>query len=447
MTISPSSDTNVNRAAGQLLLLRLSEPADPQQPLHLTCWTETGWHPVALDEEFVRAFNPHCEPALPEDAQPLTFPEGARALLLLPGSWVWSGVESVPKAARRQPRAVGYLVEERLAEDVEDLHFVCRPRTGDLCSVYAVARNKMEALSAQLQRLHWPVVAAVAEYQLLELLERDLTLWLDGDQAHLWQGEGHGLTLRRQYLQPLLAPLAGVGEGAGEEEGEEAGEGDADEAPQLTLLGAGESDGLVLAELESLFAGRLQQEAGGAEALLLARYKPGRLANLLVDEYQLDDGSVEADWWRRPLKFAAGCFAAQLLLFIAAGGYYQWRANAAEAEARALFTELLPNVTPHQGLRRQVQGYLTQAGGASSSFGSQLQLLGSVWDQKNGAKLKLQSLRFDGNRGEMVLQLQAPSMTELDAVVSQLSGGGQYRAELLAASDLDDGVSGRIRLR
>ncbi|WP_193164170.1 type II secretion system protein GspL [Microbulbifer hainanensis] len=441
MTKSSSSDTNAESRGSHLLLLRLSESGGWDQPVRLHCWSDRGWRPVAVDEEFVRAFNPSCEPEpTPEDALQLAFPEGARALLLLPGNWVWSGVERVPKAARRQSRAVGYLVEERLAEDVEDLHFVCRPRRGDECSIYAVARDKMAALHGQLERLQWPIVTAAPEYQLLDLMEQDIALWLDGGQAHIWHRAGHGLSVRRQYLQPLLALLAQPATG------DEIADAD-EQPPELALLGAGDEDGLAVAELESLFAEHLHPVSGSAEEALLSRYKPARLVNLLVDEYQLDDGTEEGSWWVRPVKVAAACFAAQLMLFVAAGGYYQWRASAAEAEARALFSDLLPNVTPSSDLRRQINGYLSRAGGSDSSFASQLQLLSRVWGQQKGTKLKLQSLRFDGNRGEMVLQLQAPNLTDLDTVVGNLSGGGQYRAELLAASELDEGVSGRIRLR
>ena len=443
MTKISSSDSNTESRGSHLLLLRLSESGGWDQPVHLHCWSDRGWRPVDVDEEFVRAFNPSCEPGpTPEDALQLTFPEGARALLLLPGNWVWSGVERVPKAARRQSHAVGYLVEERLAEDVEDLHFVCRPRSGEDCSVYAVARKKMAALHGQLERLQWPVVTAAPEYQLLDLMGQDIALWLDGSQAHIWHRAGHGLSVRRQYLQPLLAQLArpDTGDKMNDEMADE-------QPPELALLGVGDGDGLALAELESLFAEHLHPVTGSAEEALLSRYKPGRLVNLLVDEYQLDDGTEERNWWLRPAKVVAACFAAQLILFIAAGGYYQWRASAAEQEARALFSELLPNVSPSADLRRQINGYLNRAGGSDSSFASQLQLLSRVWGQQKGTELKLQSLRFDGNRGEMVLQLQAPNLTDLDAVVGNLSSGGQYRAELLAASELDEGVSGRIRLR
>lgn len=438
MKKSSTKESTLAETRSQLILLRLVE-GESGAPIHIQCWSDRGWRPVAVDDEFVRAFDPACETAEPpQDALELDFPEGARALLLLPGSWAWSGLETVPKAVRRQGNAVGYMVEERLAEDVEDLHFVCQPRSGDLCSVYAVAREKMDALYAQVRRLHWPLVAAIPEYQLLDLMERDIALWLDGDCAHIWRSTGYGLTVRRRYLQPLLASLT-------RPEDEDAG---AEEAPlpRLQLLGAGDSDGMAAAELESLFGDHLEQLPRAAEEELLARCKTSRLANLLTGEYQIEESSGERDWWRRPLKLAAACFVAQLLLFAGAGGYYQWRASAADSEVQALFSELFPQVTPRADIRRQIEGYLNRAGGASSSFGSQMQLLAGVWSKNKDGGLKLQSLRFDGNRGEMVLQLQAANLTDLDRIVGELSSN-RFRAELLAANELEEGVAGRIRLR
>ncbi|SDZ80247.1 type II secretion system protein GspL [Microbulbifer marinus] len=429
-----SADRRAPTATQQLMLLRLREGSGRSAPLQLHCWSDGSWQRVALDDDFVQAFNPDCAAAdSPEGAMRLSFPEGARVLLLLPGNWVWSGLESIPKAARRQANAIGYMVEERLAEDVEDLHFVCQPRTGDLCSVYAIALEKMDALISQVQRLNWPLVAAIPEYQLLDLLHGDIALWLDGDQAHIWQQAGYGLSVRRQHLQPLLATLS-------------AGDDDAAGAQKLELLGAGEEDAMTVAELQSLFADDLQCIEGTAEEVLLVEYKPGRLANLLSGDYQLADGSEERDWWRKPLKVAAACFVAQLLLFGAAGGYFQWRASSAEEQARTLFSELFPQDRPGADIRRQIEGYLKRAGSSGGNFGGQMQLLGRVWGQHSGGALKLQSLRYDGNRGEMVLQLQAPNLADLDAFVGRLSAG-EFRAELLGANELEKGVSGRIRLR
>ncbi|MCX2794925.1 type II secretion system protein GspL [Microbulbifer thermotolerans] len=426
----PVKSAPASAPARQLMLLRLSCPDSGDRRLQLQCWSRDGWRAVALDDDFVCAFCPDGDLASEENALQLSFPEGARALLLVPGNWVWTGLETIPKAARRQSRAIGYMVEERLAEDVEELHFVCQARRGDTCSVYAAATEKMEALHSQLQRLGWPVAAVLPEYQLLDLLEGDIVLWLDGAQAHIWHKKGYGLSVRRQYLQPLLGSLRGDEEGA----------------PRIQLLGAGDGDGMILAELESLFGDQLELIEGPAEEVMLARCKLGPLVNLMTGEFELAGGEEERNWWHRPVKVAAACFVAQLLLFAAAGGYFQWRASNAEQQARALFTELFPQDRPGVDIRRQIEGYLKRASASGGGFGSQMQLLSRVWEQQKGRDLKLQSLRFDGNRGEMVLQLQAANLTDLDTLVSRLSEG-EFRADLLGANELEKGVSGRIRLR
>ncbi|WP_237056257.1 type II secretion system protein GspL [Microbulbifer sediminum] len=442
------------RAGGpQVMLLRLVETADTGQ-VAMQCWTGHVWRPVAIDGEFSRAFaasdaSPEVSPvgtavtaANDDDAIPLEFAAGARAIILLPGSWVWSGLESIPRAARKQSAAVGYMVEERLAEDVEELHFICQPRAGNLCSVYAIQHRKMTALSGQLERLGWPVIAAVPEYQLLDLFETDVSLWLDGDRAHIWRRAGYGLTVRRRYLQPLLASLT-------ENDADLAVETSSTEVqspPELSLLGAGEQDGLTVAELESLFGDGLRRVEAEAENQLLTRLRIPALANLLVGDYRPAGEAGDANWWLGPLKVATACFVLQLVLFVAAGGYYSWQAQRHDAQARALFTELFPNARAGADIRRQIQGYLNQAGGGGGGFASQVSALSRAWEQHRGEQLKLQSLRFDGNRGEMVIQLQAATLSELDGFVGRLSSG-QYTAELLAANELESGVSGRIRLR
>ncbi|WP_444931147.1 type II secretion system protein GspL [Microbulbifer sp. SSSA002] len=426
-----------------LQLLRLSETSD--LTLHLHQWQEGNWQQVALDVEFARAFNPEfvAPEEEPEYPQP-HLPDGARALLIVPGNWVWSGLETIPKAARRQASAIGYMVEEHLAQDVEDLHFVCRPRSGDLCSVYAIDLEKIEALHSQLERLQWPLAAVVPEYELLDLVEGDIRLWLDGAQAHIWKGVGQGLTVNRDFLQPLLGSLL---VDSGDNDTEEDTESDeSTDSKQVVLLGADERDGLIVAELESQFGEGLQLNPQRAESVFIERFKSGALTNLLSGNYQLSGSKSAAVWWMRPAKVAAACFVAQLLFFVGAGAFYQWQGNQAEEQARAMFSELFPNTRPSAQMRRQLEGFLKGAGSQGGAFSTQMQQLSKIWIAHKGGALKLQSLRFDGQRGEMVLQLQAENLSDLDAFVSKLSGGG-IKADLLGANELKKGVSGRIRLR
>lgn len=434
------------------MLLRLVESVAADAALEVQCWSEGKWRPVHTDAAFVRAFRA----AAPEgdneqaistdlesgsstdvaaisspDAVELEFEQDSQALLLLPGSWVWSGLEVIPRAARRQSSAVGYMVEEQLAEDVEDLHFTCLPVSGDLCTVMAVSRRKMDALHTQLERLGWPVTLAIPEYRLLGGLEGQSSVWLDGQWAHMWQGAGRGLTVPRSLLLPVAESLLVP------EEGEEEGALD-DARDTLKLFGRAEE--LELAGLSQL--AEVEPVSSSAEEELLESVAGSSAGNLLHGEYQISLHTAEGPWWRKPAIAVAACFVAQLLFFVGVGTYYKIQAGRADAQARAVFSEIFPNDTPRADLRRQVQGYLNQSTGGSGDFARQLQQLASAWS----GDLRLQSLRFDGNRGELVLQLRAANLGQIDAVVGKLSSG-QYRAELLAANELENGVSGRIRLR
>ncbi|MFV8782592.1 type II secretion system protein GspL [Microbulbifer sp. SA54] len=433
------------------MLLRLVEPAAADvAPLEIQCWSGGTWRPVIIDEEFVRAFRtaaaegdqeigiaresgsaaPQGVP--PSEAVALEFEPDCRALLLLPGSWVWSGLEVIPRAARRQSSAVGYMVEEQLAEDVEDLHFACTPVSGDLCTVMAVSRYKMDVLHAQLERLGWPVTVAIPEYRLLSVLSGQSSVWLEGHWAHLWQGAGRGLTVHRSLLLPVAESLFAP-------ETDDADAATGGERQSLRIFGQAEE--LEVAGLSQL--ADVEIAPAPAEELLLQQLAGTQAGNLLCGEYQISLHAAEGPWWKKPAIAVAACFIAQLLFFVGVGTYYKVQANRADADARALFSEIFPNDTPRADLRRQVQGYLNQSTGGAGDFASQLQQLASVW---SGGDLRLQSLRFDGNRGELVLQLRAANLGQLDAVVGKLSNS-QYRAELLAANELEDGVSGRIRLR
>ncbi|MBN8431642.1 hypothetical protein JF535_12340 [Microbulbifer salipaludis] len=446
----------------ELKLLRLREPVagshsgDQVQvagSLLLQCWRDNAWHAVATDAGFQAAFRngvsesgctPHTgdgqRPAVAgsPDSDALTFAPEDRVILLLPGSWVWNGLENVPRAARRQSSAVGYMVEEQLADDVDELHFICEPVAGDLCSVMAIATDKLAALKGQIDRLGWPVVAAVPEYRILGDTGATSAVWFEGERAHFWLSAGKGLSVAR----PLAGVIAESLFAEGVAEPEEAGEAQPDELAPLRVYG--DPSELELATLEQLT--ELAPVNDAPEALFnpsLVAKTPG---NLLTGDYQITLASDAGPWWKKPAIAVAACFVLQLLFYIGAGTYYQIQAGQADESARALFTEIFPGDRPSADLRRQIMGYLNQASGGGGEFAGQLQQLSQVWATAKPGELKLQSLRFDGNRGELVLQLRAANLGQLDAVVGKL-GSGQFKAELLAANELEDGVSGRIRLR
>ncbi len=424
----------------------------PAGSVLLQRWQSDGWHTVAIDDEFQRAFAADTSASVPAgandadaagavreaelpDSSALVFEPGERAVLILPGSWVWSGLEVVPRAARRQSSALGYMVEDQLAEDVEDLHFVCEPVAGDLCSLMAASNDKLAALKQQIERLGWPVVAAIPEYHLLAA-GAGSAIWLERDKAHFWQAEGRGLTVNR--------PLAGViAESLFAEEGESETTGAGDTGVKLRLCG--DVNELELATFQQL--GEVAVAEGAPEEAWLQAQGASIPGNLLTGEYQISLKTDAGPWWKTPAIAVAACFVLQLLFFVGAGTFYRIQADRADDAARTLFSEIFPGDSPGADLRRQVTGYLNQAAGGGGEFASQLQQLSAVWSTANAGDLKLQSLRFDGNRGELVLQLRAANLGQLDDVVGKLNDGSQFRAELLAANELENGVSGRIRLR
>ena len=453
----------------EVKLLRLREPVagshsgDQIQAagnVLLQRWQDNAWQAVATDEAFQHAFSAgslgasgtgYAVPGSGQDVtqresgeddgddDALKFQPEDRVVVLVPGSWVWNGLEAIPRAARRQSSAVGYMVEEQLAEDVEDLHFVCEPVSGDLCSVLAVSSDKLAALKGQIERLGWPVIGAIPEYRVLANTGDTSAIWLDDERAHVWLAAGKGLSVAR--------PLAGViAESLFTPSDLEGGEGESaePESGQSALRVFGDPTPLELATFEQLATVETAGEA--PETTFLTSMGAGVPGNLLTGDFQITLASDTGPWWKKPAIAVAACFVLQLVFFVAAGSYYKVQAGRADDAARAMFSEIFPGDSPSADLRRQITGYLNQSSGGGGEFASQLQQLSQVWTTGKSGDLQLQSMRFDGNRGELVLQLRAANLGQLDAVVGKLSSG-QFKAELLAANELEDGVSGRIRLR
>ncbi|WP_158078622.1 type II secretion system protein GspL [Microbulbifer mangrovi] len=442
-------------------LLRLREPVagshSGEQVLAagsvlLQSWQQGEWQDVTTDTAFQLAFAADAPDSgfqiseseadvaeSGDQSSAVTFEPEERAVILIPGSWVWNGLETIPRAARRQSSAVGYMVEEQLAEDVEDLHFVCEPVSGDLCSVMAVASDKLAALKGQIERLGWPVIAAIPEYRILAETDKRSAVWLDAERAHFWQSCGKGLSVARPLAgviaESLFAPVA---------ETVEEGATSSESSDELALSVRGNATELELATFEQLAT--VDAVAESPEADFLKSIGTAVPGNLLSGDFQIALKSDAGPWWKKPAIAVAACFVLQLGFFVGAGIYYKVQAGKADAAAKALFTEIFPGDSPSADLRRQITGYLNQASGGGGEFAGQLQQLSKVWATGKPGELKLQSLRFDGNRGELVLQLRAANLGQLDSVVGKLSSG-QFKAELLAANELEEGVSGRIRLR
>ncbi|GAD61614.1 type II secretion system protein GspL, partial [Aquipseudomonas alcaligenes] len=150
-------------------------------------------------------------------------------------------------------------------------------------------------------------------------------------------------------------------------------------------------------------------------------------------------------WARwRPLAALLGLWLVLQWGFNLAQGWYLQCEGERYAEAsEALYRELFPEDSKLINLRAQFDQHLAEAQG-----GGQQQLL-QLLDQaaaaigEEGARVQVQQLDFNAERGDLALNLQASDFSALESLRTRLQEAG-LAVDMGSASREDNGVSARL---
>ncbi|MBF0673685.1 type II secretion system protein GspL [Pseudomonas sp.] len=326
--------------------------------------------------------------------------------LILPVEAVTSCSVQLPTQKKRWLRkALPFAVEEWLAEDIEQMHLALgAPLADGRHRVFAVRRDWLS---------DWLALCAEPPGQIrvdADLLPEDATwlCWLDGrwllgglPPTRLALSKEDGPELAKQCPEPLRACV-----------------------PQGISLPAG---------WESLYEQDphvwLSRQAGGC--------------NLAQGEFAVQEHAHAGRRWLPVFGALGVCLLLQWGFNLAQGWQLQ---RAGEDIARAstqLYQELFPDDRKLINLRQQFDQHL--AGSANTTGEGLLGLLG----QASGAlldesvQLRVQQLDFSAARGDLALQVQAPSFEALERVRERLIDAG-LAVQLGSASREAEGVSARL---
>src|SRR5689334_18667964 len=136
-----------------------------------------------------------------QQAAPLT--AGRRVAVIVPASEVLSLDTEVPaKSANKLAQVVPYALEERVADEIENLHFALGERSAETgkVTVLVVERARLDAWLAELRAAGLDPQAIYSEASLLPAMPGQLIALLDGDS----------LTLRHAEGPPLVMPALAI---------------------------------------------------------------------------------------------------------------------------------------------------------------------------------------------------------------------------------------------
>ena len=392
-----------------------------EEPLHWHLATETG----AIKQS-------GTADDLPTVSEGFTGP----AVALAPASQILRTTAEVPSSQPRQiQQAVPFLVEERLAADVEDCFFALGGRNAaGAVQVAVVAKAQLQAWAQTLQALDCPV-PRLHSYADLIPADDGVTALLDGDTAIIRWGQGETLVTGKANLATVvgLAPQ---------------------EEPAKLRLVAPEADlkaiRLQLKALEADDALEVQvirlKKHESPLAWCLANYQTRKAApaiNLLQGPYKVRRPRASLPpAWRRVAALAGGALALHLLLQLGQGLYLSAEASRYRAQAQALYQQVFPedhNVRDH---RRRWNARLGRASAGGSDF---LGLFAQAAVGLEAAGVKLVSVNFNEARGDLLLQVEAPGSDALVAYTQALASNG-LDAEIGSISQEGARVRGRVRV-
>ena len=370
---------------------------------------------------------PLADPEVVQELRSALASRRGRLVFAAPGEAVRLSSRTVlPEERKHLARALPFMIEEDVAEDIDAVHVVHAMRNAEeatvmLCS-HAWMRRWQEDL-ADLPRIDtW-----VPEPLLLPWRAGEWCLVFDADRVILRTGAATGTAVETALLPVYLtALLAQSG------------------APQALVV-YGTDRQAELAQLPAPLEDLAQWRNGGFAAALWLHDVTRSLPSLLQGAYA---PRLPLERWMRQWRWPAAAIAAAFVLQMAATWTQYLRLAEDNRSLRAAieqrYREVNPRgalVDPETQLRRQLDA-LTGAA-QESAFTRTLETVGGVIAAQRGTDVA--SLNYDQRGGDIRLGLTAPDYAAVERIREALTQAG-VEAALENSATAGDGVRARLRI-
>lgn len=324
-----------------------------------------------------------------------------RVVAVLPGEQVaLRDVPSPPKQPAKLRAAAGYLLEDELAESVDDLHITIASGAGG-ARAYAISKSRMKDWLGAFAEAGATIAEMTVDFDLIGGSAGVCVI--ASDRGRIIASRGAAGFAAELELADIVAPafIQAAGEAAIVSYGAHEQVGRWAAAPVERRPLAHEAD------LLALFSAHLGARGERAE-FLTGEFKPKR------------SYSVELGPWRRPAALAAS-LAASLVLLGAASGLRDWRvAERYETTAEALHKSAFPTFEGGD-IRDHARGLL--AGGAKTAgFLEMTARLTAGLESHQG--VSIERIRFDATRGQYTFSIRSASDAGIEAFRTGLAQFG-----------------------
>jgi general secretion pathway protein L len=350
-----------------------------------------------------------------------------RVVVLVPSADV--RLTSAPIPARQSAKALQaapFVLEDQLADDIDDLHFALGARQpGDIWPVAVVAHERMEAWLHLLSDTGLRADALIPDALALPVPDtQHFSVLIDGTQAVARTAVGAGFVCQRDDLELCLDI--------------------ADPDRQRTLR-------LIVPRDQALDPSTLSWPHellhGFAEPLeaLLQNLRGSQPIDLLQGRY-----SKRQDWLRyiAPWRFAAGLAGAAFILAAANHGIQAYRLGAElqaqDAANRQRYQQIFPTETRIVDLSAQLGQQLARLSGGQGGPAF-VPLMGVLAEAVGAVKgLTTQSVQY--REGALYVSLGGDNLQSLDKLKTWFETSRPATLEVQSANSGSDGVQIRIKL-
>jgi len=376
-----------------------------------------------------------------------------------PANAVLSSKVTLPgKQSRFIQQALPFAVEEQIAQDIEQVHLALgkKSKTSEhsvLSVDKALFRSFFEALVSE--DVDFPLKAIHLDAETLPLASQALTLCVSEKTILVKGKDERSISLLHANLIPYLDSLFLEPADESEEEGASSLSGEDVFGVKIYIeLEQVEQAAMLIAQIEQ-YPGvvvETEQISMSQFELLCESYFRQNQApiNLCQSDFQVSSQS-NGTWqkWRAVALIAGLGFLLQLGVFIGQGTYLEKQADTIGQQALATYKKIVPNssrVTVAK-LARIIKGKLNQKDTASNSDIGFLSLLGEAGYQfknsKYNAQLSFNSINYNEQRGELIMEMQAQSFEQLESLKKAIDGAG-LKAKISSAVQEKDYFRGRI---
>lgn len=350
-------------------------------------------------------------------------------VLLVPGYQVVTSLLPYnSKEAKHFLKLLPYELEDDVLSNVEDLHFSVGAKSDETIAVAYVDGVWFSDLMHWCERVGIVVEKAMADFQCLQAIGNECTLWFNGD--YLWGHRANGLGFSvAQHLSPALLKDLLVNQ-------------QDPEYPWAVNVYVPDNETKELVESHVMPPVDYHITVGDP----LLDFKQSNAMNFATGVF---GQKLPVDEWWQQARTVVGLAAVAFVLFIGVTVADVLSLQNQRQQNQELLVQSFRSVIPTgptEGAVRRLQARLNASSVASDEPSNSVYLLSKIAPIMSNLSIDLDTLNYSNRDQALRVNVKAQSFNNIEQLRQQLDGQG-VQAELQSSNAVDDGFQARLLIK